>query len=397
MTAAGDQRGWLGDWRIAAPVALLLSGLILLVGFWLYYLTGDRYLRQTTLTWSSDTLKLVVGQGETTAEGVRITALSGGGALLRGVLLQPLRAEEYARLRWTVAGRGESVQLHWVWATEQAPQVLQRLALPASTENELTLTDAAGWRGAITGIGLQVSGQLQTPLTVHALALQPAVPGLAGLLAQVGREWLEFNGWRGSSINVTPGGRRDSLWPPLFAVAAWVGLALLIAILLTRARWRVAIVLFLFGWLLLDLRWQGELWYNLNKAHARYAGLSADEKRRAADDGELYNLIARIKQALPAEPVRLLLLTGGTDPADRYVSLRARYHLLPHNVLPVRGLNGLQLYLDGLNSGDYLLALGRIEGLYYRPGSRRLTWQDNRSPPLESVLRTPLASLYRLQ
>ncbi len=64
----------------------------------------------------------------------------------------------------------------------------------------------------------------------------------------------------------------------------------------------------------------------------RYAGLSSTDKRRTAEDAKLFRFIRDVKKRLPREPQTVYLLTKDPEASDRYLQLRARYHLLPHNV-----------------------------------------------------------------
>jgi hypothetical protein len=95
---------------------------------------------------------------------------------------------------------------------------------------------------------------------------------------------------------------------------------------------RVLASVVLAGWVLLDARWQLDLWRQLGLTRERYAGKSWLEKRLAAEDTALFRFALDVKARLPPSPQVVYLLASEPDAADRYLQLRLRYHLLPHNV-----------------------------------------------------------------
>jgi hypothetical protein len=386
------------NWRIIAPLVLLISACLLVLALLTYYSAGDHFARKTKKIWQGNLFAVVQGQGFTTNRALLIGPTANEDNALATLPVEPLSARDYDELRWHIEMPDLPVQVRFVWVTDGTPQFQRWAELPPSRRGRLPLSRVPGWEGTIVGIGLEVEGSLLKPLTLHTLELRSVVPNAPEVLERVWREWSNFDRWRGVSINTLSNGAGAGLFPPVLAVAAWIGLAALLWITLiplTRRRLWSLVPLLLVGWVLLDIKWQGELWYNWAFAHQQYSGKSVAERQRTAVDGDLYDAMAWIKQALPSQPARLLLIDSGENDGNLYWQLRARYHLLPHNILLQHGLNGLQKRLKTFQSDDYLLTLGEIPGLSF--ADEKLRWADKQTFPAEKVLQGPSATLYKLR
>jgi hypothetical protein len=258
----------------------------------------------------------------------------------------------------------------------------------------------------VTAVGVGFPGPLEGPLVIESLALQPWTPPT--LLATVWREWTGYEGLGGHSSNFVIGGSPlvRPLVRPVPAAAAFVGLALVLyaaLVAVRRRRWDggVAVGLLLAGWLALDARWQLDLLRQLRLTRQRYGGKSWTDKRLAAEDGELFRFVSDLRRHLPAEPQVVYVLTRDPEGADRYLQLRSRYHLLPHNVCSSYATPPASAPV-----GSYLLVFNPRSDVAFDAGAGRLRWDRaghpltpgdgrGRSLPVTRVYSAPLGTLYR--
>lgn len=320
--------------------------------------------------------------------GVRATALAGG---LR------LQAEDYASAIVELGGyRPGDTLLFFLWSEAEAPDTV--LGTPLSWSGGETLAARleaqSPWGGTVTALGVGVAGPLAAPVTIRRLSLVPRTR--AAIAASVWREWTVFEGLDAHSSNFVIGGsdRVRPLFRPVPAAAAWVGLALALHSLVRAPgrRWpdpRVCASVVLAGWVLLDARWQVDLWRQLRLTRERYAGKSWLEKRLAAEDGDLYRFALDLRARLPPSPQVVYLLARDPDVADRYLQLRARYHLLPHNVCSYYSLPPAELA-----PGEYLVVFGSRADLVYDAAAGTLR-SETEEIPVERILVGRLGTLYR--
>jgi len=172
----------------------------------------------------------------------------------------------------------------------------------------------------------------------------------------------------------------------------------------TRIRGRpfragVAAAIVLAGWILVDARWQWDLWNQAALSEIRFEGKSVTEKKLADDDGELFRMVMELKRTLPEAPRVIFLVSQDPEGSDRYVVLRARYHLLPHNV------NANYRYPPGpseIVTGQYVLVFEPRDDMRYDEATGQLHWStESANGPrrhqleLELVHASPSISLYR--
>lgn len=321
--------------------------------------------------------------------GGRATALADG--------LQ-LQADAFASVVVEVEGYRPRDTLHVLWSTTAAPDTV--VGMPLSWSGGATLAarleGQPPWRGGVTALGVGVVGPLAAPLTIRRLTLVPR--SAAASAAAAWREWTAFEGLDAHSSNFVIGGS-DRLRPrlrPVPATAAWLALALGVHILARGLRRRgpdprVVAAVVLTGWAVLDLRWQVDLWRQLGLTRERYAGKSWLDKRLAAEDGDLFRFALELKARLPPSPQVVYLLARDPEGADRYLQLRTRYHLLPHNVCANDALPPAEIA-----AGEYLVVLGSRSDLVYddAAGTLRAT-PDGRQIPVERLLVDALGTLYR--
>jgi len=146
-----------------------------------------------------------------------------------------------------------------------------------------------------------------------------------------------------------------------------------------RIYWAILIA----AWLILDMRFQLNLWRQLARTGAMFAGKSGEDKRLASDDHELYALMREVGAALPAPPVRIHFIAD-----DLALRTRGSYFLYPQNVYHSTALRPGKPVPEQLRGGDYVL-LFLTSDLGYESASQSLLWADGRRKPAEPILSRP--------
>lgn len=329
------------------------------------------------------------GSAEVTANGLLMRAPD---ARATPLLLSPplgLPAASASRLSWSAVGLRPNQDLQVVWGSSLKPGRLMAYQ-PSATEQEeaaVNLNGKPGWSGRINQIGLLLRGPLPEPVLISSLTLAPATGACTASFNALIKAWSHREDWSQRSINFSLSGERPVLGlTPTLLVALWIGLAVLIHLGLCRGCARshhamAVFLLFAIGWLVLDLRWQGQLWSRLADSHNRYADLEQTERPSAAPDGALFDLTQRLLTQLPNEPARVLILSAK---ANDYLGGRTAYHLLPHQVQD--GLTRLPKPSE-VKPGDYLILLESIQTIRYDDRQQTLEMNGLSLPvePIQSV------------
>jgi hypothetical protein len=315
-----------------------------------------------------------------------------GGAVLTAKLA-PFQAEDFPRVEWTLDSADPPTELYFIWRTQEHPRrsYSKRLQWLVDGVAPLELQADDGWSGTVTGVALLVRSTLAAPLRVGSLRI--AAPSAGATANAFFRQWSSRIRLRGYSTAFPFDSERAHYLPLLAAVAIAEGMALLGYWLLARWRgWRrdrrVLWAIFLGGWLLLDLRWQANLWAEVADRGQRFAGKTTEEKHRAADDAVLYVLIDKMQRKLPPPPARVVLYCDNSA-----LCVRAAFFLYPHNVYRT---NIKPPDPDELRAGDYfLLVISKLLG--YDPEQGLLVWPDGRTRAVEAIYLQPEALLLRLR
>jgi hypothetical protein len=310
--------------------------------------------------------------------------------------LLPFRAEEFSRVEWTLSSPQAPPELVFVWRTREHPRrnYSKRLQWLVTGAAPLELKAEDGWTGTITGVALLVGPGMDTPLRVELLRIvSPSAAAAAGELAH---QWAARNRLRGYSVNYPFDAERAHTLPalPAVAIAAILATGLYVAL----ARWRgwsrdrrVLWAIFIGGWLLLDLRWQVNLWREAFDRGSRFAGKTTAEMHLAADDASLFTLMEKLKSALPATPSRVFLYCD-----NELICARSAFMLYPQNVYRVLNRRRPPVDPEELHEGDYIL-LVYSRALGYDRERRVAVWQDGRTKPAEELLLQREALLLRVR
>ncbi len=340
-----------------------------------------------------DQFQLFQGLGRKVAEGWYISQPGQSG--FAAMLSQPLGfpAENYGEIRWQLQGVSPEQPLRLIWLSTQDRDHLQFLSPTRAQRQQARVTmDHAHWQGQVLWIGLEIPGPLQAPVLFQGMQIFPRETTAFERWQQFFQAWQERTPWSTSSINFYRKSYAQPLRAPLVQIALWCGLSLVWFAILTRPydfkRLGTALGIFtLIGWFALDLRWQYQLGTRLLTAYKNFGPLPVSERWRALPEADLVPFWNRIRAALPAAPVRLLILS---DHPQSYLAQRLRYHLLPHNAYVMAQPP------ESSRPGDYLLILD-AEKIRYDPRHRRLR-TGRRQIPVKRLLEIPgVAHLYQVR
>lgn len=343
-----------------------------------------------------DGAELVLVQGTARKDGASsvVEAPAADGAAVLAAKLTPFSASEFSRVEWTIES-AQGPQLAFVWRTRENPRRTYSKPLHwlVTGAAPLTLTAEEGWSGTITGVGL-VAAAINTPVRVRSLRI--VSPSMSAAADGLARQWSSRNPLRGYSVNYPFDAERGQDLPALVAIAIAEAVALIVYLLLARWRgWtrdrRVLWGIFLGGWLLLDLKWQANLWREAGARADRFAGKSTAQMHLAADDAALYTLIDKMKGKLPGTPVRVFLYCDNDN-----LCARAAFLLYPHNVYRAVNARRTLPAPEELHEGDYLL-LVYSRALGYDRGNQAAVWHDGRSKAADEVLLEPGALLLKVR
>ncbi len=381
---------WRCRWTIA-PLLLLITASVLIAGYLQFLSWKAPATPPDALHWGGAQLNLIEGQGRKGQDKLIINNSSDRGVAIATVSPVTIDATHYPAVILEVPDAQPGTPLLFLWRHADKPSDLFTLEIPWQDRRLLPLRVAndAAWRGKISELGLVLASPITHPITVDRITLVPANlrPGLFDLVA----EWITFESWSGGSINFLYGGPPHPTLPLLPAVVAlvlaafglYLGLAALRLVVFTPP---VLIVFVLSGWLVLDTRWQFNLLQQLTITLDDYAGKSWAERRKSAEDGDLFSFAQQIKEQLPATPVRILFFSD----LD-YLQGRGAYHLYPHNVYKSSALPPP----DTFRAGDYV-ALYQKTAARYDPASQTLQWGDQ-SLPVEILLGSKDHTLLRVR
>ncbi|MEP7207645.1 MAG: hypothetical protein ABI920_11950 [Casimicrobiaceae bacterium] len=361
--------------------------------------------------WRSDG-QLTAGAAPLVANDTQLEPLRGGVRRVPGALVieapdaaglaiiamrtAPFAAADYHHVAWRIdTNVTPRTSLNVLWRTREAPnrtftRRLQWIA-PGVAATELSADD--GWRGTVTGFALATQGAITQPLPVQSVTL--ASPSAASAIREVIAEWSTFFPFRGNSFTFPFDEERTHV----LALVPATALAALIAGLfhLVRARRRQAVdmrvvwTIFLAAWLVLDTRWQLNLWRQLRTTAAQFAGRTLEAKHLAEDDHPIYALMQAVRAALPPLPVRIFFLSDNST-----LRTRGGYFLFPHNVYFLFSPKNRVPAFEQVRAGDCVLML-LYDGLRYAPEQHRLVWPDGREKPVQELLVRDGATLLRVQ
>ncbi len=354
-----------------APLLLLISAALLT----LLYLLGN-----SPGKWGSQAPQTIVGSSFSLARGVG--RVEGGALLVQetgvdGIAIAAyqshgVRAQDYPQLKFNISSTASPPEVLLLWRTADNPGATftRRLQWQGNQIASIPMAQEPDWQGEIIGLAVVIRGAMSAPLVIQSMTLQPI--NAATVLTDLADGWLRFEPWHGGSINFIYGGSQDAILPAVSAAGLVMLLAVFIYFIWTKWRHQVfnpgvIAALVALTWLLVDLRWQANLFTQLAQTRERYAGKNWLEKHRAAEDGDLFDFVQAIKTKLGPRPSRVLVFSDFD-----YFRGRAAYHLYPHNVY-YQIKDATLPPAQTIRAGEYLV-LYQKRGVQYHPGKKELLW-----------------------
>ena len=357
------------DW-LMAPLLLLAGAVLLLLVYLQYNWPGTWISSPPPLSWKGSVMNLSKGQGGSGEGSVTIEAVGEQGVAVVSLTPKVFRAKDYPAVSWNIAGVQPGAELVFLWRTvENSSRVFTRpLAVAKNGVLPLEMAGDENWRGQIIGLALMVKGQLDAPIIVKGVSLQPASARIA--LARMVERWLIPEGWQATSINFLDGDALEQDVPLAPAIAALVLLAVGLYLTLAKIKFvslHAAVLwsMVFLGWFVLDARWQWNLFKQLDATQHQYAGKSWEEKHLAAEDGALFDFMRQVKAKLPAGTGRILYLSD-----DAFSRAKGAYYLYPHNVMASPNSSGL----SHLKSGDFIVLFGKKD-VQYDAARQSMVWE----------------------
>jgi hypothetical protein len=341
-----------------------------------------------TITVPASRMELARGAGRRAGEVLVVDPFERGGLAVVSARTIPFPAGAYPRVEWNVqkAVALDDVSLSLLWVTREQPgrTFSKPIPWPGTGAAVVELSDEEGWRGSVSGVALAVRGTLTQPLAVASVT----IPGVSvpTVVAEIGRQWATFFPFRGISITLPFDEERTNHVSLLAATAMALGLAALAWLL--AARWRkrafdarVLWIMLVACWLILDLRWQANLGWQLGQTWRQFAGKSLEDKYLASVDHELYALIRKVNEVLPPPPARVFFLT------DSYpLRMRGSWFFYPRNVYHDLAQSAARTpEPDQLRAGDHVVSFLHT-GLAYDREGKALVWPDGRRKAVVELL-----------
>ena len=377
--AVAQRRHWL-FWAFCCWIAGLA---LTFAGFVAVYHSGPWFANVETKTIRGEEFRPARGGARIERGAVILERPGEDGTIIVGATLEPFDAQLYRFARVRVNGAYPGGGLVLVWRSNRIENKLNRLPVISSGGRILpvTLTAIDGWSGKISGLGLIARGNLGGPLTVDRIELEPS--SVWTTIDTMVSDWLEFEPWDGGSIHFMAGGNPSLRHPlPFFlGIAFLVSIALyLVLVVLGNAAFvfQAVLAMALFGWAAIDARWQANLWKQLDITRFQYAGKGWEEKRRAADDGALFEFMRVAKQKIGAAPAHVFVFSE-----EEFDRVRGAYHLYPLNVHVRPRIAGL--YPPGTYRPGDVIVLYRKRATQYVPSSKTLRWDGTNTLHAEMI------------
>lgn len=376
------------EW-LAAPLLLLTSALILSLIYLQDNWTGKWMSSAKPLSWNGAELTLIKGQGYSDQDKLVIKKLTNQGIAVASLTTPTFQAEDYSAISLSVSGATPGVEMEFLWRTAENRVFVRPLILADKTLQPLEMAVDENWRGQIVDLAIVVKGTLTAPLVVNEVSLGPV--SLPRALINMLKKWFTLDRWQGTSIHFLDGDAIDKNINPVLAIAAIILLALVLNLILAIAKimpLNVALawgILFI-GWFMLDVRWQANLFQQLELTHQQFSGKTWEEKHLVAEDNALFDFIRNVKAKLPTTTGRILYFSD-----DAYSRGKGAYHFYPQNVLARTDLPPA----SQIKTGDYI-ALFAKKGVKYDRSQQLLIWGDGQSLKADLLLFTMGNALFKV-
>lgn len=354
--------------------AALLSAIVVVTGAIIFLSkdlpdeTGD------IIQYPAADFDFAIGSGSLTGDLMLVDRFANGYALLSSGPVS-IQADKHRVLSYTWVPPRLPQEAAFFWRKASNPQTVSRADISAPGSQLIDLSTEPEWLGEITEFGFVIAGENGKPVKIGEASLIP--DSLNIRLQLTWKAWTSFEERSQRSINfLYGGGYRQVIALPLL-VAAWLAFTLLFLWLLQRFGTRIgsrhlmitASMLFLFAWVLLDIRWTANNFQQVMLSLDTYGQM--DEQQRLGNDldGNIYQYVQRLKSSVLGTQNARILIIGDENAIDYYMQ-RAKYHLLPHSA------NVGKRFAKELAPGalDFVIFFGEPADIVKVPGWNRV-WQ----------------------
>lgn len=266
----------------------------------------------------------------------------------------------FSFFEFDIGGVRDGDSVLFAWRLPEADGEWRRARVPILAGKGLLRLDALpSWSADVRHAVLIVRTRERNWLEMGDLSF--STYSLAKHLRSLCTDWLDFEGWRTSSINRVSGGARDQKFAfAEFAIVWLLFSGLLLYFILRSARrdksfrFNYLIPLGLIVWFVVDMRWQQDVF--------RQNATTLTQKHRARDDTlkwhhAKYPFLRELREAkkhLPEDSRRVFLaIPGLREENAHYVRARTPYELLPHSVYSWATPSLLRAHV---REGDFVLA-----------------------------------------
>lgn len=373
-------------------VPVLLATVLVILGVFLFLSKGLPEESAETLHYPAAGLGFAFGSGSPSGDIMRVEQFSDGYALVTSGRVS-IQAEKFRVVNYSWLPPQVPQEAAFFWRRVDDPQNVSRIDLTAPGTQFMDLSTKPQWSGEIIEFGFLLAGENGKPVEVGAVSLIP--DSMTIRLQLTWNAWTSFEEWSQQSINFLNGaGNRQILALPLL-VATWLILILLFIWVFQLFRSeaqpgklpKMATMLFLLAWMLLDIRWVTN---NLEQAKLSLTKRwQASEPQRLSNglDGDLYQYVQRLKSSVLGDQSARILIIGDGSAADYYL-LRTKYHLLPHSA-HVTGHFAKELKPETL---DFVIFFGEPASIVKVRG-----WNQSWQRSLSLVDRGEWGEVYRIK
>ncbi len=377
------------EW-LAVPLLFLASALILSLVYLQHNWPKKWMSGAKPLSWNGAALTMNKGLGDSDQSKLIIKALTDQGIAVASLSPPTFQAEKYPTITWSVSGATPSVEMEFLWRTAENRVFVRPLVWAANALEPLEIAEDENWRGKIIDLAIIVKGTLAAPIFINGVSLGSA--SLPEALSNMGKKWFALDRWQATSINFVDGNAIDKKISPVLVIAAIILLALALNLILAIAKimpLNVAMVwgMVLIGWFILDIRWQANLFQQLDLTHQQFAGKTWEDKHLADEDAALFDFMKKVKSTLPPANGRILYFSD-----DAYSRGKGAYHLYPQNVLARNDLPPA----SKIKTGDYI-ALFAKKGVKYDRPHQLLTWGDGQSLKVDLLFLAEGNALFKVR
>jgi hypothetical protein len=333
----------------------MVAAVLLIAGSWLH----DRFFTAPSVILGGSQLSVLRGDWKLLPQGLAVGNKSMRQAVMIGGAVELLPASKYDTVTWDIENLdgAREVAINWVTTAGGGATHSRLLTDDEMARGRVLMSADARWRGDLLGIGLAADLDAGRAMIVRRFELvgRSGAPSVGESFSSLLDRWRYSDGWSVKSTNAYVGVIDGVRLSPVGLVAVWMMLTVLILMarrpvdLPLRS---VAIVTFLLGWFLLDVRWQRELWLRSSSEPQRSRLLLSSGQASAIDT---------LVRQIPDRVARIFVVRSSAQPT---LDLTLRYHLAPHSVY-VRLVNVPSPLM--VRAGDYVLIMGADQGVVFDP------------------------------